>query len=283
MAATSIEWCDHSINPIRARLKGTDKVGHYCEKVASGCANCYASRMQPRFSMPQFQSSKFGMPESIEIFLDESKLAEVVARKKPTKYFWCDMTDIFGRWVTTEMHKRCIEAVDASPQHVHLWLTKRLKYAPNYLALAGQWIPRKTMWLGASVSNQRDLNECIYGCGAEWNALGEVVGIRFLSIEPLVSEIDFDQAPAWSRYIDWVIVGGESGPNARPCQIEWIAKIVDQCSSAGIPCFVKQIGSKPIEDTPIGVGDLAITTAKGNDPNEWPRRLRVRQMPGDEL
>lgn len=92
MSITSIEWTDRSVNPIRARLGAA--VGHHCEKVSPGCANCYASRLQSRFKMPPFQMDKRA---DVEPFFDERRLQEVLRRKTPTKWFWCDMSDMFGR------------------------------------------------------------------------------------------------------------------------------------------------------------------------------------------
>jgi len=83
--------------------------------------------------------------------------------------------------------------------------------------------------------------------------------------------------------IHWVIVGGESGPGARPCNVDWVRSIVRQCQSAGVPCFVKQLGRRPYIDAkaaPVaGPIDLDLTHAKGGNPAEWPADLQVRQFP----
>jgi len=82
-----------------------------------------------------------------------------------------------------------------------------------------------------------------------------------------------------------VIAGGESGPNARPCNIDWIRSIVRQCEAAGVPCFVKQVGAKPcmgLSDYGVHVGPLKTVDPKGGDPAEWPMDIRVRQWPGGE-
>ncbi len=138
MAETSIQWTDHSINPIRARNKKTGAVGHYCEKISKGCTNCYASAFQKRFGMPAFVGARIGLPtlpigenncvsvkEDIEIFLDVDKLFEVIARRKPTKYFWCDMTDIAGSWVPDEWLDMMFATMAIARQHTHQVLTKR--------------------------------------------------------------------------------------------------------------------------------------------------------------
>ncbi|HWA29156.1 MAG TPA: DUF5131 family protein [Lacunisphaera sp.] len=122
MSATSIEWTDFSTNPLRARLAG--RVGHYCEKVSAGCKNCYSSRTQCRFGMPTFSESR-ALAKAVEHFLDPSKLEEVLRRKKPTKWFWCDMTDMFGDWVPFEWIAACFGVMAATPWHTHQVLTKR--------------------------------------------------------------------------------------------------------------------------------------------------------------
>lgn len=83
------------------------------------------------------------------------------------------------------------------------------------------------------------------------------------------------------RHIDWVIVGGESGPKARPCDVSWIRSIRDQCKAAGVACFVKQLGADPIFSIHDGIGrwNPEITDPKGSDPAEWPADLQVRQFP----
>jgi len=144
MAKTSIEWTDFSINPIRARWKiGMDPnylssrlpyhSGHYCEKISPGCKNCYASRLQPRFGLPTF-SEAIAQRDDIEVYLDESKLQQVLRRKKPTKYFWCDMSDMFGSWVPDEWTNKCFATMALTPQHTHQVLTKRAERMQAYFA-----------------------------------------------------------------------------------------------------------------------------------------------------
>ncbi len=124
MGKTSIEWTEHSVNPIRARIRGTnDSVGHFCVKVSPGCKNCYASRLQPRFGMPVFQEQRGELEP--ELYLDPKVLLSVLRRRKPTTYFWCDMTDLFGEWVPDQWIAACFGVMAATPQHTHQVLTKR--------------------------------------------------------------------------------------------------------------------------------------------------------------
>ena len=102
--------------------------------------------------------------------------------------------------------------------------------------------------------------------------------------DPELKGKPYDRVVKNPQPIDWVIVGGESGPNARPCQIEWIMDIIQQCKAAGVACFVKQLGAKPYGKSPGGkydssVGFLKLDDPKGADPSEWPEEMRVQQHP----
>ncbi len=224
MAETSIQWTDFSTNPIRARLRngggkmkgGYDSgVGHYCEKISSGCANCYASSTQPRFGMPEFKGHKaesffqhekqaVAVSDEVEVFFDESKLQEVLKRKKPAKFFRCDMTDLFGSWVPDEWIDKCFATMALTPQHTHQVLTKRPERAASYMArimaddgpsiasigheMSGKnyslCIPLANVWLGASVENQQAADERIP------ILLKTPARVRFLSVEPLLGPVD---------------------------------------------------------------------------------------------
>jgi len=99
-------------------------------------------------------------------------------------------------------------------------------------------------------------------------------------LEPLLGSIDCNQAWRNSKLPNWVIVGGESGPNARACNLRWIRSIIEQCRAVGVACFVKQLGANPQRPEPYqGMPEYPYSTGKGGDPNEWPEDLRVRQFP----
>lgn len=176
------------------------------------------------------------------------------------------------------------------------------------------------VWLGTSCENQKTANERIP------HLLNCPAAIRFISAEPLLDAIDlsprFDSGKVFAPLgeerridcggctgtpvrgapvcpghdaggIDWVIVGGESGAGARPCNVEWVRSLVEQCKAANVPAFVKQLGSKPVEPAPgmevtrevnqpfMGSGwlHLRLNSSKGGDPEEWASDLRVREMP----
>lgn len=170
--------------------------------------------------------------------------------------------------------------------------------------MAVRW-PAENVWLGYSIAEQKDvwLLDTLMRCPA---------AVRFASVEPLIGPVDFDaergpcvrsgkmwkrnqltgiggntdgSAPHKTGKLDWVIVGGESGPGARPCDVAWIRSIVGQCKAAAVPVFVKQLGANSQEQFG-GSGALRprLKTAnrKGGDPSEWPEDLRVREFPQRE-
>lgn len=315
MAATTIQWCDHSINPVRARLKSDpSKVGHYCEKIAPGCTNCYSSVFQPRFGLPEFGSGQ--KRELVDLFLDETKLDEVRRRRKPTRYFWCDMTDIFGDWMQPEWLTAIFATIDATPQHTHILLTKRPQNVRRMwprIECVRQNPPdlsrfRINCWLLTSISDQPTADAMIPPL-LECRDLVLVLGVSY---EPAIGPVDFDAVwpggiplPGQGPYvagIDWVIVGGESGPHARPFNIAWARDVIAQCKDAGVACFVKQLGAHvhtdaddhgwgrefvPLYVLPDGRADerfplgyrVMLKDAKGGNWDEWPSDMRVREFP----
>jgi len=311
MAKTSIEWTDESTNPIRARHRRTGKKGHYCEMFGPGCLHCYASNFQPRFKMPKFPGKQkptdlelvdgfLQVNDDIDLFMDVDRLKEVIGRKKPTKIFWCDMTDLFGWWVPHEWIDLCFATMALSPQHTHQVLTKRavqlslymesraksakfLKAAALKLGYTLEWqdisvvpFPLPNVWLGVSCENQRAVDDRI-----DW-LRKTPAAVRFVSAEPLLEGLDLE----WSLgladtvsdlpWLDWIIVGGESGHGARPCAIGWIENIVKQCSAARVPCFVKQLGAKPVN---YAGEQMRFEDRKGGEMETWPRALQVREFP----
>lgn len=150
--------------------------------------------------------------------------------------------------------------------------------------------------LGVSIEDQRTADARIP------ILLQTPAAVRFVSAEPLLGAITFAKVPGFNRVgsagreiLDrfWVIVGGESGPGARPCDVAWIRSIVEQCQAAAVPCFVKQLGTRPFDgydggpirygDTTIDIGEkkmwMELNDKKGGDPAEWPADLRVREWP----
>ena len=157
------------------------------------------------------------------------------------------------------------------------------KFNPADMPLRTLGPPFPNVWLGVSVENQRMADERI-------PLLTETpVAVRFISAEPLLEEIDLSSPileADCAACLDWVIVGGESGPYARPCDLAWVRSIREQCRSASVPCFVKQLGTFPAEAHEVGTAKggcylpVLLRDRKGGDPSEWPEDLRgVREFP----
>lgn len=280
MGVTSIEWTDRSVNPIRARHKTTGAVGHYCELVSPGCAHCYSSTLQRRFNMPPFGKKHSG---DVDPFMDESKLRDVLGRKKPTKFFWEDMSDLFGAWVKEEWIDQCFATMAFTHQHTHQVLTKRPERMRDYVKAISRnydrleagartlgrtlrfeglplvpW-PIPSVWLGVSVEDRKhglpriDVLRAIPAC------------VRFLSIEPLLEDLGEIDLTG----ISWVIVGGESGHGARPCHPAWVRSIRDQCKAAGVAFFFKQWGEwKPIGEMTEAENDALYVSRKQAGPHQ---------------
>lgn len=262
------------------------------------------------------------------IRLVEEALAVPLRRKKPTTWFLCSMGDLFHPDVPFDFIDRVFAVMALCPQHTFQVLTKRPERMAEYFAdhvqrcdsvsgemkmLDGSWPdlpgwPLPNVWLGTSAEDQTRLE------GRVPHLLRCPAAVRFLSCEPLLGELDLGGA-VWrhcidtravhdaehdggmwcdERSVDWVIVGGESGPHARMCETRWIRGVVDQCKAAGVPVFVKQLGARPlgpkiwarggwcssqVEDDG-GVYERRLRDRKGGDPAEWPEDLRVREMPG---
>lgn len=238
---STIEWTEHTWNPVTG-----------CSKLSPGCAFCYAKVFATRLQA-------MGVPSYVngfEVTLHPGRLAEPLRRIKPTVYFVNSMSDLFHSEVPFDFIDRVYDTMLATPQHRYQVLTKR----PETLVRFSERRPTpQNVWLGVSVENKRHGVPRI----AELRAVNAPV--RFLSIEPLLEDLGKLDLTG----LQWVIVGGESGPKARPMRPEWARGIRDQCVAAGIPFFFKQWGS---------VGADGIRRSKsGNghqlDGREW------RQMP----
>ncbi len=195
--------------------------------------------------------------------------------------------------------------IEATPSLDWLLLTKRPENLREMLGWFGPALP-ENIWLGTSVENMNVIERV--GPLAEAPAV-----VRFLSCEPLLGPIDLG-CTCWMSdntipgkygmnfcrncrklclrtHINWVIVGGESGHGARPCEVAWVRSIARQCRDSGIKCFVKQLGAKPVWPTvegryQIDVDDFrdgperdVLRDSKGGDWDEWPEDLRVREFP----
>lgn len=236
---TNIEWCDSSWNP-----------WHGCHKVSPGCKFCYMFR----------EKKQYGQEGNV-VVRSKTKFRDPLKWTGPRRVFTCSWSD----WFIEEADPWRDDAyaiIRATPQHTYQILTKRIERAAGRLPDP----PLRNLWLGVSVEDRLRKHRI--------EALRDIpAALRFLSLEPLLEDLGTLDL----RGIGWVIVGGESGPEARGCHMAWIEYIVDQCASEGIPCFVKQLGANPRDGTFRYGCDS--DPKKGGNPNDWPLDLRVRQFP----
>lgn len=209
-----IEWTERTWNPT---------VG--CTKISSGCAHCYAETMALRLQTMGVKVYQNGF----KLTLLPDRLIEPLHRKKPTLYFVNSMSDVFHEEVPFSYIDSIFDVIRRSPQHTFQILTKRAVRMVHYLA--DKQIPDNA-WLGVSVENRRQ------GLPRVEELRKIAARIRFLSIEPLLESLGTLDL----RGIHWVIVGGESGPKARPMQKAWVEDIRLQCEQAGVAFFFKQWG-----------------------------------------
>jgi protein gp37 len=244
-----------------------------CTRVSEGCRNCYAERQAARFSDPGQYAHGFvertpsGPRWTGKVELIESKLAEPLSWRKPRRVFVNSMSDLFHEGLPDEAIDRIFAIMAVTPQHTYQVLTKRPERMREYMR---EWrsrrkaFPLQNVWAGVSCEDQVTADD-------RMNALADTpASVRFLSMEPLLGPISMDR---WAVVPDWVIVGGESGPAARQCHVDWIRSIVRQCRASQVRVFVKQLGAC----SSLKSGRLR--DSKGGDPSEWPRDLRVREFP----
>ena len=239
MAKTKIEWAEQSLNPYPG-----------CKKVSEGCLNCYAEKMAMRLrgmGLPQYQAVVDENGWTGEIGYNEKWMRNAALHiSPPTVYFCQSMGDLFYEKVEFRFIDKVYQAMRNAPQHTFQILTKRAKRMAEYFENHG--CP-DNVWLGVSCENQKRADERIP------YLLKTPAKVRFLSLEPLLAPINICAVPddkvrpaEFSARcsplgdIDWVIVGGESGPGARPMHIDWVRSIRDQCVAAGVPFFFKQWG-----------------------------------------
>ena len=227
---TKIQWTEATWNPI---------VG--CTKCSPGCLNCYAERMAYRLAcmgIPYYDEVNDGNWTNDVITLPAS-LDKPLHWRKPRKVFVCSMSDLFHPKVPFAFLTDIMVVIEKCPQHTFQILTKRPRRA---LECCEDMAYPKNCWLGVTVCTQKEADEKIP------ILLQIPAAVRFVSIEPMLEGIDFKKIWCcdWDDYnshgwLDWVIVGAESGPKRRECKNEWVESIVDQCKAANVPVFVKQI------------------------------------------
>ncbi len=294
---------------IQIATKMAGRVGPHCEHVGHGCDNCYSETGNGR-CLP---ANGTGLPfdrrsrDLIEPFVDEKILMQPLQWKKGRRIFTCSQTDLFGEWVSDEAIDRVFAVMALCPQHTFQVLTKRPERMLAYLTAEhkardgdtttakgecalvwgrpGRFFPSikrlplnqevrmpwplPNVWLGVSVENQETRH-------ARIPPLQQTpAAIRFVSQEPQLAAIDWQ--PDLLARISQIIIGGESGPGARPFDIRWARNTIAQCRAAGVACFVKQMGSNAVDH--LGRMNGAMFDRKGGNWYQWPEDLRVREFP----
>lgn len=214
---SAIEWTDATWNPVSG-----------CTKISPGCDHCYAERFAERFRGVPGHPFEYGF----DLVLKPDRLQQPLAWRRPRKIFVNSMSDLFHKDVPNAFIDRVFETMEAANWHVFQVLTKRSSLMMRYINKRYSGAPTPNhIWLGVSIEDGQRKSRLDHL--RKTNA-----SVRFLSIEPLidtVGELSLDG-------IHWVIVGGESGPKARPVRQEWIAGIRDQCIASKVPFFFKQWG-----------------------------------------
>jgi protein gp37 len=308
---SKIEWTDHTFNPWLG-----------CTKVAPGCKHCYAESLVARFNKAAWGPNGTRVKTSREYWrqpLKWNRDAEKVGERQ--RVFCASLADVFEDWqgpihgsgfddgklaidddrsrlLTLDDLRRDLFALIDSTLHLDwLLLTKRPENIPR------MWQPREAtsnfrqnVWLGTSVSHQTTADSLIPAL----SACRDLAPVLFASYEPALGPVDFTRLP----HLDWIIVGGESGHQSRPFHIAWAESTIEQCRSAGVAVFMKQLGAHihtsaadygwgtemvPFYVSPEGRAEtrdefpagyrVKVRHPKGGDMDEWPAALRIRQFP----
>jgi len=211
---TSIEWTEQTWNPT---------VG--CSKVSPGCAHCYAEVMARRLKAMRVK----GYEKGFSLTLLPKRLEEPIRRKQPTVYFVNSMSDLFHERIPDSYLRQVLTSIRQAPQHTFQILTKRAERMADFFQ--GQTLPHN-VWLGVTVEDRT------HGLSRLDFLRGISCSVRFVSAEPLLEDLDAINLSG----IHWVIVGGESGPKARPMKREWVLNLKHQCDAQGSAFFFKQWG-----------------------------------------
>lgn len=285
-----------------------------CTKVSEGCRNCYAERQAERFWPTQYPAEGRAFAD---VWTHPDRLDAPLRWKSPRTVFVNSMSDLFHEAVPNAFIDRAFAVMALCPQHTFIVLTKRPERMREYSVRL--W---PNVWLGVSVEDQRTADQRIP------LLLDTPAAVRVVSAEPLLGPVDLNRDTngyewlrgllmtlggaarhVWLPPLDWLIVGGESGPQARPCDVAWVRSLVRQTKAAGVPVFVKQLGANVLDRNDAGFegdsgpqgwpvdtkthdvvarrcqGDpvrVCLRDRKGGDPSEWPEDLRVREWPSQE-
>ena len=238
---SKIEWTDETLNPVTG-----------CTKISAGCKHCYAERMAKRLQV-------MGQPNyanGFKVTLHPDVMQKALRWRKPRMVFVCSMSDLFHKDVPFDFIQGIFDVMAQTPQHTYQVLTKRPERMAEFAGcMVGDW--PVNVWAGASIENQEN-------AGRLAHLVNVPAQVRFLSCEPLLGPLSLQ-----FRHVHWVIVGGESGPGARPMDADWVRSIQRQCEIDSVPFFFKQWGgvnkkatgrlldSRTWDEMPMGVGSPA--------------------------
>lgn len=215
---SKIEWTDATWNPIRG-----------CSKISPGCVNCYAETFAERFRGIPDHPFEYGF----DLRYVPEKLSEPLRWRTPKRIFVNSMSDLFHEAVTDDYIAEIVQIMLRANWHTYQVLTKRSERMRDLLSTRLRSASTQPhIWWGVSVENKK------HGLPRIRHLRETSAKIRFLSFEPLLEHL----GPLNLQGIGWVIVGGESGPGARPMKKEWVLSILSQCRDEGIPFFFKQWG-----------------------------------------
>ncbi len=215
MAESSIEWTEHTWNPVTG-----------CTKVSPGCKHCYAETMTRRLTA----MGSTGYENGFELTVHPERLQQPKSRKLPTTYFVNSMSDLFHQDVPDAFIEKVLQVCRETPQHTYQVLTKRAERLPDFFAKRECPI---NVWLGVSVEDKK------YGVPRIAHLRKVKAAVRFLSVEPLLEDVGRLNL----KGIHWVIVGGESGAKARPMKPEWADHVRAQAIAQDVAFFFKQWGA----------------------------------------
>lgn len=215
MSKSSIEWTEMTWNPVTG-----------CTKISSGCKFCYAEIMSKRLQAMGVEKYK----DAFEIKEHPDNLNIPYTWKGSKVVFVNSMSDLFHKDISVDFIKSVFCVMNDNPNHIFQVLTKR---AERLFEIHKQLLWTQNIWMGVSVEDEKVADRIDY--------LRETdAKVKFLSCEPLIGPLDNLNL----KYIDWVIVGGESGHKPRPMKTEWVLDIQDQCVTSGVPFFFKQWGGR---------------------------------------
>ena len=271
-AKTKIQWCDSTANP----TMGCDG----CELWNANRKSCYAGVLHQRFGgvTPGYAPSFEEVTPFPGRMADAARWKDLSGTKRkdkpwldglPRLIFVSDMSDSLSKSVSFEFLKEEVIDVAMSPdgkRHIWLWLTKQ----PQRMAKFSDWLRSdwpENLWVGTSVTSQKTTTRI-----GHLLRVGHEKTTRFLSIEPQFDEIDLSQ---WLPELDWIIQGGESGHGCREFKTEWAEELISQCRTKGVAFFLKQLGSFVTQNG----RRLEFNDNHAGDWDEWPKNMKVRQMP----